>query len=173
MGCDVLVLGAESVPQVEDAVAQLVSNGTAYLLLGVARLGEDEAILAVVFLIFFLLNNSKIFASMKTEYSVMEGSRGYWQCWWRNALCMAGGLFVIVLLEYIPFFAGLGPGADLCFGTTFGGPFMSLLIVFVPQVVVFSFIGTKLYRKTGNVFLSALVISSLACWVVTGGSAIL
>lgn len=126
-----------------------------------------------VFFVFFLLNNSKIFASMKTEYSVMEGSRGYWQCWWRNALCMAGGLFVIVLLEYIPFFVGLGPGADLCFGTTFGGPFMSLLIVFVPQVVVFSFIGTKLYRKTGNVFLSALVISSLACWVVTGGSAIL
>ena len=101
----------------------------------------------------------------------MEGNAAYWQTWWRIAVCMAGVL--IVLLEYIPFFAGLGPGADLCFGTTFGGPFMSLLIVFVPQVVVFSFIGTKLYRKTGNVFLSALVISSIACWVVTGGSAIL
>lgn len=126
-----------------------------------------------VFFCFFLMNNSKIFAQMKTEYSVMEGSKGYWQSWWRNAVCMAGGLVLIVLLEYIPFFAGLGPGADLCFGTTFGGPFMSLLIVFVPQVIVFSFLGTKIYRKTGNVFLSALVISAIACWVVTGGSAIL
>lgn len=126
-----------------------------------------------VFFLFFLMNNSKIFAQMKTEYSCMEGNKGYWQSWWRNAVCMAGGLVLIVLLEYIPFFAGLGPGADLCFGTTFGGPFMSLLIVFVPQVIVFSFLGTKMYRKTGNVFLSALVISALACWVVTGGSAIL
>lgn len=126
-----------------------------------------------IFFVFFLMNNSKIFAQAKTEYSVMEGPKGYWQSWWRNAVCMAGGLVIIVLLEYIPFFAGLGPGADLCFGTTFGGPFMSLLIVFVPQVIVFSLLGTKIYRKTGNVFTSALVISALACWVVTGGSTIL
>lgn len=136
------------------------------------RLGQFFIYMPVFFL-FFLFNNSKIFAQMKTKYSGMEGNAAYWQTWWRIAVCMAGGLVLIVLLEYIPFFAGLGPGADLCFGTTFGGPFMSLLIVFVPQVIVFSFIGTKLYRKTGNVFLSALVISSLACWVVTGGSAIL
>ncbi|MCQ2593362.1 MAG: alpha/beta hydrolase [Treponema sp.] len=126
-----------------------------------------------IFFIFFLLNNSKIFAQMKTRYSCEEGTGAYWQCWWRNAVCMAGGLMLIVLLEYIPFFLGMGPGADLCFGTTFGGPFMSLLIVFVPQVIVFSLIGTKIYRETGNVFISAIVISAIATWVVTGGSSIL
>ena len=126
-----------------------------------------------VFFIFFLMNNSKIFAQMKTKYVTDSSASAYFQCWWRNALCMAGGLMIIVLLEYIPFFLGLGPGADLCFGTTFGGPFMSLLIVFVPQVIVFSFLGTSLYRKTGHVFVSSFVIASLACWIVTSGSAIL
>lgn len=50
---------------------------------------------------------------------------------------------------------------------------MSLLIVFVPQVLVFSLLGTYIYRRTGNVFTSALLISSLACWIVTGGSSML
>ena len=126
-----------------------------------------------VFFVFFLLNNSKIFAQMRTKYTLMEGCKGYWQTFWRNAVCMAGGIFLIILLEYIPFFAGLGPGADLLFGTTFGGPFMSLLIVFFPQILVFSLIGTYMYRKTGSVYTGAFVISALACWIVTGGSAIL
>lgn len=79
----------------------------------------------------------------------------------------------VVLLEYIPFFAGIGPGADVLFGSTFGGPFMSLLILFAPQVVLFSLLGTYIYRRTGNVYGSALVMACLACWIVTGGSAIL
>ena len=94
-------------------------------------------------------------------------------CWLRYALVMVGGTLVVILIEYIPFFAGIGPGADLLFGSTFGGPFMSLLIVFAPQVLVFSLIGTHLYRRTGNVFTGATVIAALACWIVTGGSAML
>ena len=89
------------------------------------------------------------------------------------ALCMVGGILTIILLEYIPFFLQLGPGADLLFSSTFGGPFMSLLIVFAPQVIVFSFICTYCYRKTGNVFVGALIVAIMACWIVTGGSAIL
>ena len=126
-----------------------------------------------VFFVFFLLNNSKIFAQMRTKYTLQLDAKGYWQTFWRNAVCMAGGIFFIILLEYIPFFAGLGPGADLLFSPTFGGPFMSLLIVFFPQILVFSLIGTYIYRKTGSVYTGAFVISALACWIVTGGSAIL
>ena len=91
----------------------------------------------------------------------------------KSALLMVGGILMIVLIEYIPFFLGIGPGADLLFSPTFGGPFMSLLIVFVPQVIVFSFICTYFYRKTGNVYMGALLVSSMACWIITGGSAIL
>ena len=66
-----------------------------------------------------------------------------------------------------------GPGADLLFSSTFGGPFMSLLIVFAPQVLIFSLICTYLYKKTGNAFVGALTVAILACWIVTGGSAIM
>ena len=125
------------------------------------------------FALFFLLNNSKIFAGMRTEATYAKGAKGFLSCWWRSALLMIGGVLIIVLIEYIPFFAGIGPGADLLFGSTFGGPFMSILIVFVPQVLVFSVLGTYIYRRTGNVYTGALTIAAMAAWIITGGSAIL
>ena len=126
-----------------------------------------------VFAIFFLFNNSKIFASNRRPEARLSGGKAFFSAWYHNALSMVGGILIIVLIEYIPFFLGIGPGADLLFSPTFGGPFMSLLIVFVPQVLVFSLLCTYIYKKTGNVFTGALLVASMACWIVTGGSAIL
>ena len=126
-----------------------------------------------VFALFFILNNSKIMASSRCKDTYRPGFAGFMGCWWRNALLMVGGILIIVLIEYIPFFMDIGPGADLLFGSTFGGPFMSLLILFVPQVLVFSVLCTYIYRRTGNVYTGALTVASLACWIVTGGSSML
>jgi len=125
------------------------------------------------FALFFCLSGSKIFASMRTDATYEKGIKAFLSCWWRYALLMVGGVLVIVLIEYIPFFMGIGPGADLLFGSTFGGPFMSILIVFVPQVLVFSVLGTYIYRRTGNAWIGSLNIAILACWIITGGSAML
>lgn len=125
-----------------------------------------------VFALFFLLNNSKIFAQMRAVHSADSGAKGFLNAWWKNAFCMAAGILLVILLEYIPFFLGIGPGADLLFGSTFGGPFMSLLIVFFPQILVFSVICTYCYRRTSCVYPGAFVVAVLACWVVTGGSAL-
>lgn len=127
----------------------------------------------LVFALFFLLNNSKIFAQARVENTDQPGLKAFLSCWWRYALCMVGGVLIIILIEYIPFFAGVGPGADLLFGSTFGGPFMSLLIVFAPQILVFSLICTYCYRRTGSVYTGAFTVAAMACWIVTGGSAIL
>ena len=136
------------------------------------RLGQFFVYI-LFFALFFLLNNSKIMASSRCEGTYEEGAKGFVKCWWRNALMMVGGILLIVLLEYIPFFMNIGPGADVCFGSTFGGPFMSLLILFAPQVIVFSLIGTYIYRKTGSVYTGAFTIATLACWIVTGGSSMI
>ena len=138
----------------------------------VARFGQFLVYLPF-FALFFVLNNSKIFAGMRTEATYAPGARGFFSCWWRSALLMIGGVLVIVLIEYIPFFMGIGPGADLLFSSTFGGPFMSILIVFVPQVLVFSLLCTYIYRRTGNVYTGAFTVASMAAWIITGGSAML
>ena len=136
------------------------------------RLGQFFVYI-LFFALFFCLSGSKIFASMRVDATYEKGIKGFLSCWWRYALLMIGGVLVITLIEYIPFFMGFGPGADLLFGSTFGGPFMSLLIVFVPQVLVFSILGTYIYRRTGNAWIGSFTIATLACWIVTGGSAML
>ena len=127
----------------------------------------------LIFALFYILNNSKIMAGLRTKAAYTPGAAGFLGSWCRNFLVMAGGLLLVTLLEYVPFFMGIGPGADLLFGFTFGGPFMSLLILFVPQVLVFSLICTYCYRRTGNVYTGGLTAAALACWIVTGGSTFL
>lgn len=127
----------------------------------------------LIFAVFFIFNNSKIMASQRVKATYEPGFRGFMGCWWRNALLMIGGILLLCLLEYVPFFMNIGPGADLLFGSTFGGPFMSLMIVFVPQVLVFSVLCTYIYRRTGSIYTGALTVASMACWIVTGGSSML
>jgi len=92
--------------------------------------------------------------------------------WWLySVLVMLGGVFLIALIEYIPFFMGIGPGADLLFTPLFGGPFMSVMILLIPQFAVFFFLSTWLYRKSGTVYIGSFVVAILAAWVVSGGSA--
>ena len=125
------------------------------------------------FTVFYVLNNSKIMRDLRTGATYEKGTKGFLKNWFTNFLLMAGGVLIIVLIEYIPFFAELGPGADLLFGSTFGGPFMSILILFVPQVLFFSILCTFAYRKTGRPYTGACLAAMLACWIVTGGSSIL
>ena len=66
-------------------------------------------------------------------------------------------MLIIVLIEYIPISRAS----------------MSILIVFVPQVLVFSLLCTCIYRRTGTVYTGAFTVSAMAAWIITGGSAIL
>ena len=136
------------------------------------RLGQFFVYLPF-FLCFYLLNNAKIMKDMRTASTYKKGILPFLRNWLHNFTLMAGGVLLIVLLEYIPFFLGIGPGADVLFGSTFGGPFMSILILFVPQVFFFSILCTYIYRRTGNVYTGAVLAALLACWIVTGGSSFL
>jgi dienelactone hydrolase len=92
--------------------------------------------------------------------------------WWGySVFVMLGGVFIIVLIEYIPFFLGMGPGVDLIFSSLFGGPFMSVMILLIPQFALFFFLSAWLYRRSGRVWLGSFVVAILASWVLAGGSA--
>lgn len=126
-----------------------------------------------IFGLFYYLNNTKIMRDLRIKATYEKGFKSFLKDWAFNFLLMTGGVLIIVLIEYIPFFAGIGPGADLLFGSTFGGPFMSILILFVPQVLFFSILCTYAYRNTGRAYTGAMLAAILACWIVTGGSSIL
>lgn len=123
------------------------------------------------YLLFFTFNAGiKLFGQLRQkELSTPAKTQTIW--WLKSVVVMLGGLFIVILFEYIPFFAGIGPGFDAVGLSLFGGPFMSALILIVPQFIVLFFITTYCYRKTGKVYLGSLITALLAVWVVTGGSA--
>ena len=126
-----------------------------------------------IFVAYFLASNGKIMKCLRNHSTYQKGIFGFIKNWFHNFIIMAGGVLLIVLLEYVPFFLGIGPGADVLFGSTFGGPFMSILILFVPQVLFYSILCTYSYRRTGEVYTGAILAGMLACWIVTGGSSFL
>lgn len=124
------------------------------------------------FALFFVVNvGFRLFGTMRQVRDESKPVRNFIKCWMGNVFVLLGGLLIVILIEYIPFFLGFGPGADLLFGTTFGGPFMSALILLAPQFVFFTFLSTWFERKTGSVYVGAFISAMLAAWIVTGGSA--
>jgi hypothetical protein len=120
---------------------------------------------------FFTVNAGvKLYGQLRLrEKKSPAGTQLAW--WGYSVFIMLGGVFLIVLIEYIPFFLGLGPGADLLFSSLFGGPFMSVMILLIPQFAAFFFLSTYLYRRTGRIYVGSFIVAILASWVLTGGSA--
>lgn len=125
------------------------------------------------YLVFFLINGGvKLYGQLRQrEYKSQAATQLIW--WLKASFVMVGGLLLVCLIEYIPFFAGIGPGIDILFSSTFGGPFISFLIVIIPQFILLYFLSTYAYRKTGRVYTGSVMIAMFAAWAVTSGSSML
>jgi hypothetical protein len=134
------------------------------------RLGQFFVYL-LFYAAFFTVNAGvKLYGQLRLpEKKTAAGTQLAW--WGYSVFIMLGGVFLIVLIEYIPFFLGMCPGADLLFSPLFGGPFMSVMILLIPQFAIFFFLSTWLYRKTGYVYVGSFIVAILASWVLAGGSA--
>jgi dienelactone hydrolase len=134
------------------------------------RLGQFFVYL-VFYAAFFTVNaGAKLYGQLRLpEKKTPAGTQLAW--WGYSVFIMLGGVFLIVLIEYIPFFLGFGPGVDLLFSSLFGGPFMSVMLLLIPQFTVFFFLSTWLYRKSGRIYTGSFVVAILASWVLCGGSA--
>lgn len=125
------------------------------------------------YLIFFLINGgAKLYGQLRQkELKSPAATQIVW--WLKGSLVMIGGLLLVCLVEYIPFLAGIGPGMDILFSSTFGGPFISFLIVIIPQFILFFYLSTYAFRKTGRVYVGSILLAILAAWAVTAGSSML
>jgi dienelactone hydrolase len=121
---------------------------------------------------FFTVNvGARLYGQLKLpEYSSPALTQLVW--WGYSVLVMLGGVFLVALVEYIPFFLGIGPGVDVFIAPLFGGPFMSVMILLIPQFALFFFLSTWLYSKSGTIYTGSFVLAILASWVMSGGSAI-
>jgi uncharacterized protein len=122
------------------------------------------------YLLFFFVNcGVKLYGQMRQkELSSPARTQLVW--WLRSVVVMLGGLFLVALVEYIPYFLGIGAGMDILFTSTFGGPFISFLIVIIPQFILMFFLSTYAYRRTGRVYVGSIMLALLGTWAITASS---
>jgi hypothetical protein len=122
-------------------------------------------------LLFFLLNGG-VFLFGQAKQRARGDSLETQVVWWlKNCLAALSGLFVVWAFQYIPFFLGFAPGFELIGLPLLSGMIPLLLFVYLPEFAVLLFLLTWFYRRTGKVYLGALVIASLAVWWMVAGTA--
>jgi pimeloyl-ACP methyl ester carboxylesterase len=122
-------------------------------------------------LLFFLLNGGVFLFGQARQRQRASGAETQWVWWLKNCLAALSGLFVVWAFQYIPFFLGSAPGFELIGLPLLSGMIPLLLFVYLPEFAVLLFFLTWFYRRTGKVYLGALVIASLAVWWMVAGTA--
>lgn len=135
------------------------------------RFGQFWVYLPFYGAFFFVNGGVKLFGQLRLPER--SGPAATQAVWWLAACgVMLGSLLVWALIEYVPFFLGIGPGADLLLTPLFGGPFMSILLLTIPQFALMFFLAAAMFRRTGYVYTGSLTVGILAAWMLSGGSAI-
>jgi pimeloyl-ACP methyl ester carboxylesterase len=122
-------------------------------------------------LLFFLLNGGVFLFGQARQRQSESGAETHLVWWLKNCRAALGGLAAVWAFQYIPFFLGFAPGFELIGLPLLSGMIPLLLFVYIPEFAVLLFFLTWFYRRTGKVYLGALVIASLAVWWLVAGTA--
>jgi len=121
-------------------------------------------------LLFFLINGGLfLFGEIhQKEYDTPRKSQWIW--WLKNAYAMVFGLFLVWAFQYLPWFFGQGPGFEMVKLPQFSEMWPLMLFVYIPEFIILFFMHTWLYRRTGRIYLGALVTSIVITWFMTAGT---
>jgi pimeloyl-ACP methyl ester carboxylesterase len=127
-------------------------------------------------LLFFLINGG-IFLFGQARIKEFETPlKTQWVWFIRVVYAMVTGLFLWWCFQYLPWFlGGAGPGTEtITFFQMDLSQFTSMwplmLFVYIPQFIILFWFHTWFFRRTGKIYLGAIVIASVATWFMTAGT---
>jgi uncharacterized protein len=123
-------------------------------------------------LLFFLLNGGLfLFGQIRQkEYDTPAKTQMMW--WLKNSFTALIGLVAVWAFQYVPYFLGYGPGFELVNLPQFSQMWPLMLFIFIPEFLVILFFVTWFYRRTGKIYLGALMGALLAIWFSVAGTVI-
>jgi pimeloyl-ACP methyl ester carboxylesterase len=124
-------------------------------------------------LLFFLVNGGVfLFGQIRQEeYDTPVKTQIMW--WLKVVYAMVTGLFLVWAFQYVPWILlGKGPGFENVGLARYSGMWPLMLFAYIPEFVILFFFHTWFYRRTGRIYLGALVTSILAVWFLAAGSVI-
>ncbi len=120
-------------------------------------------------LLFFLINGGAfLFGQIsQKEYSTPAKTQLVW--WLKVVYASLFGVFIVWAIQYLPWWLfGTGPAYPGTVSSNWA-VYPLLLWLYIPEFVVLLFPLTWFYRRTGKIYLGALVVASLAVWFMAAG----
>jgi hypothetical protein len=127
-------------------------------------------------LLFFLINGGIFLYGQARMKEYETPAKTQWMWWLKVVYAMVAGLFLIWAFQYLPWFlGGAGPGFEtITFFQMDLSQFTSMwplmLFVYIPEFIILFWFLTWFFRRTGKIYLGALMISGLAIWFLAAGS---
>ncbi len=116
-------------------------------------------------LFFLVVGGLFLFGELKLDEK--ESSNKTQAIWWLKAcFAMLAGLVVLVLIQYGPMWFGQAPPLNTPELTEDWGPLMTLLLMgLIPIYATIIFMLIYFYRKTGKIYLGAIMASLIVTWI--------
>lgn len=124
-----------------------------------------------ILLFFYVYNGLILNVQMKAKtYNTFTSTLFMWTL--KSVFIAVSGLIILWLFHFVPNFMQIGPGFDVIGLPQFGGRWMMMLAVIIPQFIVLLLINNWCYLKTGYIYLGAFFCSLLMTWILVGGQVI-
>jgi len=123
--------------------------------------------------IFFLVNGGLFLFGQIRQKELSTPNKTQWMWWLKILFAFLAGLFVVWMFQYLPWYvANAGPGFELIGLPQFSAMWPLMLQVYIPEFAVLLFLHVWFYRRTGRIYLGALMIAGLMMWFLAAGSII-
>jgi len=124
-------------------------------------------------LVFFLVNGGLFLFGQIRQKESANKARDLWTWWAKNLFAFLCGLLAVWMIQYIPWYLfNAGPGFELMGLPQFSAMWPLMLQVYIPEFAILLLIHTWFYRRTGRIYLGALMVSALMMWFLAAGTII-
>ncbi len=124
-------------------------------------------------LLFFLINGGLFLFGQIHQKEASTPAKTQWLWWIKVCFAFLAGLLIVWLIQYVPWYLfNAGPGFELLGLPQFSALWPLMLQVYIPEFMILLFMHVWFYRRTGRIYLGALMVSSLMIWFLAAGTVI-
>ncbi|MDC4233787.1 hypothetical protein M3T53_08735 [Actinomyces sp. B33] len=124
----------------------------------------------IIWMFFFVVNGLSLTVMAQIRERPGEAVQKTWLrrfiFSWVSAI---GGLCLLWLAHFVPGYLGFGPGMDVIGLPTFGGRWMMMLAVVIPQFTALVALTVWVHVRTRSLWVSSTIGAAIFAWMLVGG----